>query len=93
MFNEILINIFTNFVPNKLIIVNIRDPPWVTKKIKKLLKDKSKLCKHNLRNSDAKYVGNKMPRQFQNFSVFLGNTSAKKMPKTQQKPLWYSLGV
>ena len=29
-----------------------------------------------------------MLRQFQKFSVCLGNTSAKKLPKTQQKPLY-----
>ena len=34
-----------NFVPNKLITVDDRDPPRVTEKIKKLLKDKSKLYK------------------------------------------------
>ena len=43
LFNEILTNSFTNFVPNKLITVDDRDPPWVTENIKKLLKDKSKL--------------------------------------------------
>ena len=32
-----------NFVPNKLITVDDRDPPWVNENIKKLLKDKSKL--------------------------------------------------
>ena len=41
LFNEILTNIFTNFVPNKLITVDDRDPPWVTENIKKLLKDKN----------------------------------------------------
>ena len=29
-------------------------------------------------NSGAKYIGNKMPRQIQNFSVCLGNALAKK---------------
>ena len=41
LFNEILTNIFTNFVPIKLITVDDRDPPWVTENIKKLLKDKN----------------------------------------------------
>ena len=30
LFNETLFNIFMNFVPNKLITVDERDPPWVT---------------------------------------------------------------
>ena len=29
LFNEILNNIFTRFVPNKLITVDDRNPPWV----------------------------------------------------------------
>ena len=33
LFHEILTNIFTNFVPNKLIAVDDRDPPWVIGKI------------------------------------------------------------
>ena len=38
--------------------------------------------------SGVKYVDNKMPKRFQNFPVCLGNTSAKKLPKTQQKPMY-----
>ena len=41
LFNETLSNIFMNFVRNKLITVDDRDPAWVTEKIKKLLIDKS----------------------------------------------------
>ena len=33
---------------------------------------------YSLQNSGAKYVSNKMPKQFQNFSVCLYNISAKK---------------
>ena len=39
-----------NFVPNKLITVDGRDPPWVTEKIKKVLKGKSKLYKLYIKN-------------------------------------------
>ena len=42
LFDETLSNIFMNCVPNKLITVDDRDPPWMTEKIKKLLIDKSK---------------------------------------------------
>ena len=49
-FNEILTDIFTNFVPNKLITVDYRDHPWVTENIKKLMKDKSKLYKEYIKN-------------------------------------------
>ena len=50
LFNKIFTNTFTNFVPKKLITVDDRDPPWVTKKIKKLLKGKSKLYKQFIKN-------------------------------------------
>ena len=36
----------------------------------------------SLRNSGAKYFGKEKARRFQNFSVCLGNTSAKKLAKT-----------
>ena len=39
-----------NFVPNKLITADDRDPPRVTQKIKKLLKNKSKLYKLYIKN-------------------------------------------
>ena len=39
-----------NVVPNKLITGDERDPPWVTEKIKTLLKDKSKLYKLYIKN-------------------------------------------
>ena len=35
----------------------------------------------NLQNSGAKYVGNTIPRQIQNFSVCLGKASVKNLPK------------
>ena len=43
-----------NFVPNKLITVGDREPPWMAKNIKKLLKDKSKLCKEYIKNGRKK---------------------------------------
>ena len=44
-------------------------------------------CLLSLQNSGGKYVGNKMLGWFQNCSVGHGNTLAKKLLKTQQKPL------
>ena len=34
IFNKTIINIFSNFVPNKLVTFNDSDPPWLTEKIK-----------------------------------------------------------
>ena len=55
LFNEILSNIFLNFLPNKLITVDDIDRPWVTEKIKKLLKDRSKSYKLYIKNGRKKY--------------------------------------
>ena len=48
--DETLSDIFMNFIPNKLKTADDRDPPWVTQKIKKLLKYKSKLYKLYIKN-------------------------------------------
>ena len=51
LFNETLSNIFMKFIRYKLITVDDRVmTSWVTEKIKKLLKDKSKLYKLYIRN-------------------------------------------
>ena len=34
IFNKTIINVFSNFVPNKLVTFNEKDPPWMTEKTK-----------------------------------------------------------
>ena len=46
----------------------------------------------SLRNSAAKYVGNKMPRQFHNFPVCLGNASAKHIAEDSVETFLYYVG-
>ena len=45
LFNTTLLNIFKNFIPNKLIVCNDKDPPWINDKIKELIKQKNELFK------------------------------------------------
>ena len=40
LFNRTILNIFYNFIPNKLILFNDRDPPWMNEKNKHLIKKK-----------------------------------------------------
>ena len=47
----------------------------------------------SLQNSGAKCISNYMPKCFHNFSVCFGNTSAKKLAKTQQKPLYITSAI
>ena len=38
IFNKTIINIFSNFIPNKLVTFDDKDPPWMTEKLKKQIK-------------------------------------------------------
>ena len=48
--NETLLNIFRNYIPNKKIKCDYREPPWMTDKIKTLLKYRNKLTKMFYKN-------------------------------------------
>ena len=45
LFNEILLNIMTNFIPNKLMIFDDKEPPWFDRKIQNLIKYKNQIYK------------------------------------------------
>ena len=38
IFNNTLMNIFTNYIPNKYIAIDDRDPPWMNETIKNKVK-------------------------------------------------------
>ena len=97
LFNETLSNIFMNFVPNKLITVDGRDPPWVTEKIKKVLKGKSKLYKLNIKNGRKIGVYEKLLNTSNNITTEISNSKkicfdnlAEKLrdPKLNRKAYW-----
>ena len=50
---------------------------------------RNRVCAHSLRNSGVKCVGKNVPGQFQNFSVCLGNPSAKKNCQILSRSLLY----
>ena len=62
-FNEIILNIMSNFIPNKLITITPRDPPWIDKNLK--------IC--SIANKDsieiAKDTGSKLKIKF-GFKLF-----------------------
>ena len=45
LLNATLLNIFRNYIPNKIVKCSYRDPPWLTKLIKSKLKERSKITK------------------------------------------------
>ena len=56
IFNQTLINIFSNYIPSKLIAVDDKDPPWMNDYIKKKILDKKiayKFFNTNKKNYDA----------------------------------------
>ena len=86
-----------NFVPNKLITVDERDPPWVTLKIKKLLKDKCKLYKLYIQNGRKIGVYEKLLNMTNNIITGISNSKkiyfvnlAEKLsnPKLNRKVYW-----
>ena len=56
IFGQTLVNIFSNYIPNKLITVDEKYPPWMNKTIKKKIMAKKYACKSfnaNKKNYDA----------------------------------------
>ena len=48
--NEALLNIFSNFIPNKIITVRSRQAPWITQSIKNFIRKKNRAHKTFTRN-------------------------------------------
>ena len=48
--NETILNVFRNYVPNKYITVDDKDPVWMNEIIKSKMKAKSKLYKQYIKN-------------------------------------------
>ena len=54
IFNKTIINIFSNFIPNKLVTFDDKDPPWMTEKVKEKIKWKHKFYRDYLKNRKTK---------------------------------------
>ena len=50
VFNETLLNIFQNFIPNEIITIDENDSPWITTKIKSKISQKKDLYSQFIRN-------------------------------------------
>ena len=48
--NGCLLNVFHNFIPNKKIKFNYKDPPWMTEIVKSKLRERSNLVKRYYKN-------------------------------------------
>ena len=50
IFTKTLLNIISNFVPNKIVRIIPKDPPWVTNHLKSMLKKQNRLYKNYKRH-------------------------------------------
>ena len=59
IFNECSLNVFYNFIPNKKIKFNHKDPLWMTEYVKSKLREPSSLVKRYYKNrKKRKYLLN-----------------------------------
>ena len=56
LFNETIVNIVSNYIPNKFIICNDKDPPWLNDHTKRLINLKNKIFKKHLKDGRPKSV-------------------------------------
>ena len=50
IFNETILNIMSNFIPNKMIKINPKDPPWINKNLKTMLNRQQRLYRNYKRH-------------------------------------------
>ena len=53
LFNNTLLNIFSNFIPSKTIVCNDSDPPWMNQNIKNIINRNNIIYKDFLKNSKS----------------------------------------
>ena len=56
LFNKTLLNIFHNFIPNKIILCDDKDPPWMNGEIKNLIKRKNWLFQCQRKSGNLDYA-------------------------------------
>ena len=48
-----ILNIVSNFIPNEIVTINDRDPPWINNKIKSLIKNKNQYFKNCVKPNNS----------------------------------------
>ena len=89
IFNDILMNIFSNYIPNKYVTIDNRDPPWMTEKIKNKINLKRSLSKSNkfieiqmLSTEISTLILERKEKYYHDLSMKLND------PKTSAKTYW-----
>ena len=85
VFNETIMNIFENFIPHETITYNEKDPPLMTKQIKRLIAEKNALdkrLKRRILNSKLPVKLDACKLNYKVQSIFLKlNTTGKSQKK------------
>ena len=94
IFNDILMNIFSNYIPNKYVTIDNRDPPWMTEKIKNKINLKRSLSKSNkfietqiLSTEISTLILERKEKYYDDLSMKLND------PKTGAKTYWSILNL
>ena len=96
-FTQIILNIMTNFIPNEIKTINPREPPWLNKPLKSMLKKQNRLYqnfkKHGYKNDDrlrldifSEECKTAVAKAKNKFVTRLGNNLAD--PNTSKKAYW-----
>ena len=56
LFNQTILNIFHNFIPNKTILCDDQDSPWMNEKIKSLIKKKNAFYRSQRKSINFNYT-------------------------------------
>ena len=97
MLQEVILNIMSNFIPNEVITVRPRDPEWLNRDVKKLLRKQNKIYKkfkkNGYKNEDKVVLDHLRNQCFdainkskENYFKDLGDKLAN--PTTGQKMYW-----
>ena len=51
-----ILNIMSNFIPNEIVTIDDRDPPWINNKIKSLIKNKNQYFKNCVKPNNSESI-------------------------------------
>ena len=97
LFNTTVMNIFKNYIPNKIITCNDKDPPWINDEVKNLIKLQKVILNNYIKNGRKSEDYDLLTNTSQQLSDIINNRKAshyshltKKLndPKTSNKAFW-----
>ena len=80
--NEILMNIFSNYVPHTYVTIDDRDPPWMTEKIENKINLNKFIELQKLSTEISTMILHRKEKYYHNLSLKLND------PKTRAKTYW-----